>query len=98
MFEKFKSALFERQRRNWERKRRKGKRSFLFYRGVLRWGAIMFVLSSAANVIRRRANFDGQFELDVLIASPLAGYLWSWGMWHVNERRFGYIAKSLKRE
>jgi hypothetical protein len=53
----------------------------------------MFVLSSIANVIRRHANFDGHFELDVLIASPMAGYLWAWGIWHVNERRFYGVRK-----
>jgi hypothetical protein len=31
--------------------------------------------------------------LSALIACPFAGYLWAWGMWYVNERRFGYIAK-----
>jgi hypothetical protein len=98
MLESFKSAVFNRQRRKWEKKRRRGKRSFIFYRGVLRWGGIMFVLTTFTNIIVYHGKLDRMVEISALIACPFAGYLWAWGMWHLNERRFGFIAKSLTRE
>jgi|CZKF01.1.fsa_nt_gi hypothetical protein len=93
MFESFKSAMHNRQHKAWEKKRRHGKRSFIVYHGVLRWGGIMFVLTTITNVFTHHGKPDWIFEISALIACPFAGYLWAWGMWNVNERRFQGVRK-----
>jgi hypothetical protein len=88
MFESFKSAVFNKQRRKWEKKRRHGKQSFIFYRGVLKWGGIMFLLIMFTNVFGRHIKMNWQLVVSTLIACPIAGYLWARSIWHVNEIRF----------
>jgi hypothetical protein len=88
MFEIFKFAVFNRQRKAWEKKRRHGKRAFILYRGVLRWGGIMFLLTTFTNVFGRHMKLDWLSEVSLLIACPFAGYVWARCIWHVNERRF----------
>ncbi len=88
MFERFKSAVHERQRQKWEKKRKNGKQSFLFYRGVLRWGGIMFILTTVTNVLARHQTLEWHSTVSVLIASPIAGYVWARCMWSINEYRF----------
>ena len=88
MFEIFKFAVFNGQRKAWEKKRRHGKRAFILYRGVLRWGGIMFVMTMITNVVVRHMKVDWQLVASLLIACPFAGYLWARCIWHVNERRF----------
>jgi|ERR1035437_1761098 hypothetical protein len=93
MFESFKSAVFIRQRRKWEKKRRHGRRSFIIYRGVLKWGGIMFVLTLFTNVFGRHIKLNWLFVVSALIACPLAGFLWARSIWYVNERRFQFARK-----
>ena len=88
MFESFKSAMHNRQRKAWEKKRRLGKRSFVVYRGVLRWGGIMFVLTMITNVFARHMKLDWRLVVSLLIACSFAGYVWARCVWHVNENRF----------
>jgi 4-hydroxybenzoate polyprenyltransferase len=88
MFESFKSALHNRQRKKWGKKRRLGKRSFIVRRGVLRWGGIMFVLTTFTHALTCHGKPDGMLVLSALIACPFAGYLWARSMWYVNERRY----------
>jgi hypothetical protein len=88
MFESFKSAVHNRQLKAWEKKRRRGKRFFLYYGGVLRWGGIMFLLTMFTNVFGRHIKLNWQLVVSSLIACPLAGYLWARSIWHVNENRF----------
>ena len=88
MFESFKSTMHNRQRKAWEMKRRLGKRSFIVRRGMLRWGGIMFVLTTITNVFARHGKPDWMFEISLLIACPFAGYLWARSVWYLNERRF----------
>jgi hypothetical protein len=88
MFERFKSAVFNRQRRRWERKRKHGKQSFLIYWGVLRWGGIMFILTNITNVLTRHQKLDWHSVVGLLIAASVAGYVWARCTWYVNERRF----------
>ena len=88
MFENFKSAVHKRQLKKWEKLRRRGKQSFIFYRGVLRWGGIMFVLSMFTNVFGRHMKVEWRLVASFLIACPLAGYVWARCIWHVNEIRF----------
>jgi hypothetical protein len=88
MYKRFKSAVFNRQRQKWEKKRKNGRRSFLIYRGVLKWGGIMFVLTSLTNALTRNKQFDWLFEVSMLIACPFAGYVWARCVWYVNERRY----------
>lgn len=88
MFKSFRSKMRDRQNRKWEKRRRLGKRSYIVRRGVLRWGSIMFVLSTFTNAITCHGKMDWHLEISLLIACPFAGYLWAWGMWNVNEWRF----------
>jgi adenylosuccinate lyase len=88
MFESFKSAVHNRQLKAWEMKRRHGKRFFLYYGGVLRWGGIMFLLTMFTNVFGRHIKLNWQLVVSSLIACPLAGYVWARCIWHVNENRF----------
>jgi hypothetical protein len=98
MFESFKTAVHNRQLKKWEKKRRRGKRFFLYYWGVLRWGGIMCVLTTISSVVARHMKLEWRLVISLMIASPLAGYVWARCIWYVNERRFGFIATSLKRE
>jgi hypothetical protein len=88
MFESFKSAVHNRQHRAWEKKRRQGKRRFVYYWGVLRWGGAMFVLTMITNVVVRHMKMDWRLVASLLIACPFAGYIWARCIWHVNENRF----------
>jgi hypothetical protein len=88
MFESFKSAVHNRQRRKWEKTRRNGRGSFIYYRGVLKWGGIMFVLTMITNVLARHMKVEWQLVVSLLIACPFAGYIWARCIWHVNEIRF----------
>ncbi len=81
--------MHNRQLKKWEKKRRRGKRFFLYYWGVLRWGGIMFVLTTISSVLARHMKLDWRLVVSLLIASPLAGYVWARCIWYVNERRFG---------
>jgi hypothetical protein len=88
MLKSFKSAVHNRQRKAWEKKRRHGKRAFILYRGVLRWGGIMFFMTTFTNVYGRHMKLDWLSEVSLLIACPFAGYIWARCIWHVNENRF----------
>ncbi len=88
MFKSFRSAVRNRQRKKWEKRRRLGKRSFIMRRGVLRWGGIMFVLTTITNAITCHGKIDWRLEISLLIACPIGGYVWAWGIWLVNEWRF----------
>src|ERR1035437_6884283 len=93
MFESFRSAVFNRQRKAWDKKRRYGKQSFILYRGVLRWGGIMFVLTMITNVLARHMKVEWPLVVSLLIASPFAGYVWARCIWYVNERRYSGAMK-----
>jgi hypothetical protein len=93
MFDRIASAIHDRQLGRWEKKRARGKQSFVWYRGALRWGGIMFVLTTITNVLVRHRELDWMLVVSALIACPLAGYLWARCIWFVNEHRFGYKAK-----
>ena len=88
MFDGYKSKVFNRQLKMWEKKRRHGKQAFIFYKGVLRWGGIMFALTTFTNVYGRHMKLDWLSEVSLLIACLLAGYVWARCVWHVNENRF----------
>jgi hypothetical protein len=88
MFERFRSAVFNRQRRKWDKRRKYGKQSFILYWGVLKWGGIMFILSSITNVLGRHRKLDWHFVVSMLIACPLAGYVWARATWYLKEKRF----------
>jgi hypothetical protein len=88
MFESFKSKVFNRQLKKWEKKRRRGRRFFILYWGVLRWGGIMFILTMITNVLARHMKVEWRLVVSLLIASPFAGYVWARCTWYVNERRF----------
>ena len=88
MFERFRSAVFNRQRKKWEKKRSRGKRFFILYWGVLRWGGIMCVLTTITNVLARHMKLNWLSEISLLIGSLFSGYVWARCTWYVNERRF----------
>jgi hypothetical protein len=88
MSKSFRSAMRSRQRKKWEKRRRLGKRSFIVRRGVLRWGSIMFVLTTITNALTCHGKMDWRLEISLLIACPIGGYVWAWGIWHLNEMRF----------
>ena len=91
MFEKFRSAMREKQRLKWEKKRKNGKQSFMVYHGVLKWGGSMFVLSSIG-ILARHQELNWHYVVSLLIACPLAGYVWARCTWSLHEDRF-YGAK-----
>ena len=93
MFERFKAAMINRQHKKWEKKRRRGKRSYILRRGVLKWGGIVFVLTTFTNALTCHGKMDWWLELSLLIACPFAGYLWAWGTWNINERRYSGAMK-----
>ena len=92
MFDRIRSAMRNRQRLKWEKRRKQGKRSFLVYRGALRWGGIMFILTMFTNVVGRHKKLDWLLVISTLIACLLAGYVWALCIWHLNEGRHGYKA------
>jgi hypothetical protein len=88
MFDRFRSAMRNRQRLKWEKKRKQGKRSFIVYRGVLRWGGIMFILTTITNVFVRHNKLDWLPVVSLMIGCLVFGYVWARCTWYVNERRF----------
>jgi hypothetical protein len=99
MFEKFRSEMREKQRLKWEKKRKNGKQSFMIYHGVLKWGGTMFVLTNIG-ILARHQKLHWLYVASLLIACPLAGYVWARCTWSIHEDRF-YGAKkrqdSIKR-
>ncbi len=93
MFDRIQSAIRSRQRQKWEKKRRHGRRSFLLYRGILRWGGIMFILTTITNHFALHQKLGWLSELSLLAGCLLAGYIWGFFTWGINERRFGFRAK-----
>jgi pheromone shutdown protein TraB len=91
MFNKFRSALREKQRLKWEKKRKNGKQSFMLYNGVLKWGGTMFVLSNINSLLLHQ-RVHWLYVVSMLIACSLAGYVWARCMWSLHEDRF-YGAK-----
>jgi hypothetical protein len=83
----------ERQRRKWEKKRKRGKQSFVVYRGVLRWGIFMFVLYLLTDRFLLHQKLDWILVTSLLIGCLLVGYAWGLCQWVINERRFGYKSK-----
>ena len=68
MFEKFGSALREKQRLKWEKKRKNGKQSFMLYNGVLKWGGTMFVLTNINSLLLHQ-RVHWLYVVSMLIAS-----------------------------
>jgi len=93
MFDSFRSAVFNRQRLKWEKKRKYGRRSFILYRGVLKWGGIMFILTMITNVLARHKQLSWILVASTLIASLFAGYVWARCVWVLNERRYSCAGK-----
>jgi hypothetical protein len=91
VFDNFRSAVFNRQRLKWEKKRKHGKRSFLLYRGVLKWGGI--ILTTITNVLARHKTLTWILVVSTLIACLFAGYVWARCVWVLNERRFSGAGK-----
>jgi len=93
MFDGFRSGMREKQRLKWEERRKHGKWSFLLYRGVLRWGGIMFILTSITNLAIRHQKLEWVTGLSLLAGCLFFGYIWGLCIWHLNEGRFGYKAR-----
>ena len=88
MLKSFNSWVFNRQLKAWEKKRRRGKRFFIYYWGVLRLGGFMFVLTTLTNVMIRHVKLDWVPEISLLIACVLVGYYWARCVWYLNELHF----------
>jgi hypothetical protein len=93
VFDSFRSAVFNRQRLKWEKKRKHGRRSFILYRGVLKWGGIMFVLTTITNVLARHRQLSWILVVSTLVACLFAGYVWARCVWVLNERRYAGARK-----
>ena len=91
MFEKFRSRTREKQRLKWEKKRKDGKRAFMIHYGMLKWGGTMFVLTSIG-ILARHQELHWMYAVSMLIACPVAGYVWARCTWSIHEHRF-YGAK-----
>ncbi len=81
-------------RRRWQKTKARGKNSYALRRGVLGWGALMFVMMSAQDLIRK-PRFSHQptyYIADIainLLIWPIAGYFWGTRMWNFYEMYFG---------
>ena len=75
MFARVRSAVRERQRLSWQRKRRHGKLFFLLFRGVLRWGGFMFLLTTLSNVYLLNKKLQWISELSLLAGCLVFGFL-----------------------
>jgi hypothetical protein len=92
MFDHFRSAIRSRQRQKWEKKRGRSKRFFILYRGVLRWGGFMFILTTLTNHFIRHQKLGWFPEVNLLIGCMVSGYIWGLWIWILNEKRFGLKA------
>ena len=78
----------ENQIKKWEKIRKKGKKNFVWFRGVIGWGVFtaifwsifMQVLSPEENLFLR--------PLIALIIFPIGGYFWGIWVWNVTERKY----------
>jgi len=92
MFDKFRSRMHLKRRLKWEKKRKNGKQAFIIYRGMLKWGGTMFVLSSIG-ILARHQKVHWPYVASMLIACPLAGYVWARCTWHFHEDHFYGVKK-----
>jgi hypothetical protein len=76
MFARIRSAVRERQRLNWEKKRRNGKLFFVLFRGILRWGGFMFLLTTLSNVYLLHKELQWISGLSLLAGCLFFGFLW----------------------
>jgi hypothetical protein len=84
-------AKFEKHLQAWERLRKRGKLSFVLYKGVLLWGGLMFILTTCANVFARHDQL-GRLPVFLVIDALVwcfFGSIWALWVWHRCEKRFG---------
>ncbi len=82
-----KSIKFEKQRQSWEKIRKRGKLSFILYRGVLGWGGFMFLVMTTFQVFVNHRSLSWSFMLVSALVWPLAGYVCGLCVWSWSERR-----------
>jgi hypothetical protein len=77
----------------WKRVEARGRKHFIWTRGVLGWGGFMFVFMTTIDFARRGtlhrdvADYVFYIVLNLLIW-PLAGYVWGRWVWSSMEKRF----------
>jgi hypothetical protein len=86
-------SLFEpdpaRRERRLQRVKARGKKRFIIWVGVVRWGGLMFVVTTAPTLFT-----ETPFRLAIglvvlkLVIWPLGGYFWGLYMWNICEKQF----------
>ncbi|NGM84792.1 hypothetical protein G5B47_20525 [Paenibacillus sp. 7124] len=82
------------QRSKWEKIRSKGRKHFLFYRGVIGWGiptAIIFTFFTELLENDHSITFDYSFYMSLLktlIILPVCGYFWGLWVWKWTEKNY----------
>lgn len=85
----------QKHQKRWERIRRKGRRHFIWIRGVLVWGIIVAVFWSFWMSLMLGKPFRDNLAL-ALIVFPIAGYFWGIWTWRLCERQFHEATKEGK--
>jgi hypothetical protein len=84
----------EAARQHWQKTKARGKNSFALRVGVLQWGGLMFVVTTAQDLIRK-PRFSHQpiyYVADIavnLLIWPIAGFFFGARLWKFYEMYFG---------
>jgi hypothetical protein len=81
------------QREHWDAVKHKGRSSFVLRVGVMQWGAAMFLIMTALDLMRKTSypRSGVEYALDIaanLLIWPIAGYLFGLWMWRFYESYF----------
>ena len=84
----------EKSRQRWQKRKARGKKSFVLRVGVLGCGGLMFIAMTADDLIRKpRLNHQTIYYVATvavnLLIWPLAGYFFGNCMWSIYETYFG---------
>jgi hypothetical protein len=84
----------EKAQERWQKTKARGKKSYILRVGVLGWGGLMFIATTAQDLIRKpwfqhqTVYYVGEIAINLLIW-PIAGYFFGKRMWSFYEMYFG---------
>jgi hypothetical protein len=87
------------QRKRWlQEVNARGKKSFVMWVGVVRWGGLAFLITTAMALFSetsfRRTVVNCMFLVGLnLLIWPLGGYFWGLYMWNIHEKQFSESGK-----
>jgi hypothetical protein len=88
MNDEHKQRRLQKQGKAWNMMRARGRLKFILYRGVALFGGLMFIFTTAINIIVRHQKETVGFFLVDAVVWGFAGLLWALWTWSRYERAF----------